>query len=76
MPQSKAHIKASNKYNAKAYDRVSLMLSKGKKEIVTAYAKSKGLSLNAYINGLIAQDMGEKLTRPNRDEEQQEQESE
>lgn len=75
MPQSKAHIKASNKYNAKAYDRVSLMLNKGKKEIVTAYAKSKGLSLNAYINGLIAQDMGEKLTRPNREEEQQEQES-
>lgn len=57
MAQSKAHIKASNKYNAKAYDRVSLMLPKGKKETVREYAESKGLSLNGYINKLINDDM-------------------
>ena len=76
MAQSKAHIKASNKYNAKAYDRASLMLLKGQKQQVTEYAKSKGLSLNGYINALIAQDMGEKLTKPNREEPPTEQESE
>lgn len=76
MAQSKAHMRASNKYSAKAYDRLAISVYKGQREQITAHAKEKGLSLNAYINGLIAQDMGEKLTRPNRDEEQQEQERE
>ena len=57
MAQSKAHIKATNKYIAKAYDRVNLTLPKGDKDRVRAYAESKGLSLNAYINKLIADDM-------------------
>lgn len=57
MAQSKAHIRASNRYNAKAYDRVSLMLPKGKRETVREYAESKGLSLNGYINKLIIDDM-------------------
>ena len=53
MAQTKAHIKATNKYIAKAYDRVNLTMPKGDKERVRAYAESKGLSLNAYINKLI-----------------------
>lgn len=57
MPQSKAHIKATNKYIAKAYDRVNLTLPKGEKEVIKAYAESQGLSLNAYINKLIQEDM-------------------
>lgn len=62
MPQSKAHIKATNKYISKAYDRVNLTLPKGKKEKVRKHAESKGMSLNAYINALIAADMGEPQT--------------
>lgn len=57
MAQSKAHIKASNKFNAKAYDRVSLMLPKGQRDKIRAHAESKGLSLNGYINELIKKDM-------------------
>lgn len=68
MAQSEAHIKASNKYNAKAYDRVSLMLPKGNRDIIRAYAEAKGLSLNAYINKLISEDMGEALTIPKQQE--------
>ena len=64
MAQSEAHIKASNKYNSKAYDRVSLMLPKGNRDVIRAYAESKGMSLNGYINKLIADDMGEALTDP------------
>lgn len=64
MAQSKAHIKASNKYNAKAYDRVSLMLPRGKKEVVREYAESKGLSLNGYINKLISDDMNAGQAEP------------
>lgn len=57
MAQTKAHIKATNKYIAKAYDRVNLTMPKGDKERVRAYAESKGISLNAYINKLIKEDM-------------------
>ena len=64
MAQSEAHIKASNKYNAKAYDRVSLMIPKGNRDIIRAYAEAQGMSLNGYINKLIADDMGEALTLP------------
>lgn len=76
MAISQSRINANRKYNEKAYDRLAISVYKGQREQITAHAKEKGLSLNAYINGLIAQDMGEKLTRPNREEEQQEQESE
>ena len=49
MAQSAAHIKASNKYNSKAYDRVSLMLPKGKRDTIRAYADSQGMSLNNFV---------------------------
>lgn len=57
MTQTKAHIKATNKYIAKAYDRVNLTMPKGDKERVRAYAEAQGMSMNAYINKLIAEDM-------------------
>lgn len=61
---SQAQNKATQRYNAKAYDRVELKLYKGQKEQVKAYAEEQGLSLNGYINKLIADDMGEALTIP------------
>lgn len=51
-----------NKYNAKAYDRINLVVRKGQKEQIQEYAKEKGMSLNAYINALIQADMDEHLT--------------
>lgn len=59
---TKASNKASQRYNAKAYDRLAIRVKKGQSEIIAEHAKSKGLSLNGYINGLIAADMGEKLS--------------
>lgn len=56
-PQSKAHQKASNKYQAKAYDRMNLLVKKGERERIKAYAEAKGMSLNAYVTGLIYKDM-------------------
>lgn len=58
-PQSKAHIKASNKYNQKAYDRININVKKGRREEIKAYAESKGKSLNQYIIDLIEKDMRE-----------------
>lgn len=57
MAQSQAHIKASNKYNAKAYDRINVNVKKGEREKIKAHAEAQGLSLNGYINKLIAEDM-------------------
>lgn len=53
----KAQTTASNKYNAKAYDRIALQVKKGERDIIRAYAESKGMSLNGYINKLIKDDM-------------------
>lgn len=65
---SKAQTKASNKYNAKAYDRIALQVKKGQKEQIAVYAAEKGMSLNGYINKLIADDMGAALTVPEQGE--------
>lgn len=53
----KPQTKASNKYNAKAYDRIALQVKKGQREVIRQHAASKGLSLNGYINQLIDDDM-------------------
>lgn len=53
--------KAKNKYNDKAYDQVRVVVKKGQKEVIKAYAESQGLSINGYINKLIEQDMKQGL---------------
>lgn len=50
---SEARIKANNKYNEKAYDRINIAVSKGKKDILQSHAQSKGESLNAFVNRAI-----------------------
>ena len=54
---SAARIRANNKYAAKAYDRINLVVKKGKKEIIAQRAKSLGKATNAYINDLIDADL-------------------
>lgn len=54
---AKPQTTASNKYNAKAYDRIALQVKKGRRDIIREYAESKGMSLNGYINKLIEDDM-------------------
>lgn len=52
MAQSKAHIKATGKYEKKAYDKVLLRLRKDTeptRETITAAAEAAGMSLNAFI---------------------------
>lgn len=46
-------VKYKNDYNAKKYDRYSLMLGKGQKEILQSRAAERGESLNAWINRAI-----------------------
>lgn len=47
-----------NKFAKENYDRVLLVLPKGKKEEITKYYQEKGYkSFNQYINELIKRDM-------------------
>lgn len=45
----KAATKAKNKYNDANYDRIALVVPKGKKEEYKARAEAAGKSLNQYI---------------------------
>ena len=46
-------IKYNNEFNKQAYDRISLLVPKGKKEILQAVAKANKESVNSFINRLI-----------------------
>lgn len=50
-------VKYNNSFNKEKYDRTTIMLPKGKKEEIKAYAATMGESVNAYINRLINEDM-------------------
>lgn len=55
-----ARTRANNKWNAKAYDRVNLVLKKDAsptKDEVQAAADAEGMSLNAYIVAAIRQQL-------------------
>lgn len=54
---TEAQKKANQKYCAKAYDQIKLLVPKGKREEIKAAAAAKGLSLNAYIIGLVETDI-------------------
>lgn len=52
MPQSKAHIDATRRYEKKAYDHVQLRVRKDAEingDFIRAYAESRGESVNAFM---------------------------
>ena len=49
----KAATRAKNKYNAENYERISLVVVKGKKEIIKTHSDKTGESVNAFINRAI-----------------------
>lgn len=66
---SKTSTAVKRKYNEKAYDRISLSVKKGYKELITAHAEVMDESVNAFINRAIAETI-------NRDSEAQNAKSE
>lgn len=46
-----------NQYNAEHYEQLIVRITKGKKTEIKKRAERKGLSLNAYINQLIDNDI-------------------
>lgn len=56
MPEKKnseSRIRANNKYNAKAYDRINIAVPKGRKEAIQAAADTMGQSLNGFVSTAI-----------------------
>lgn len=72
MPASKAQIKATNKYNASAYDRLNIMVPKGQKATIQAAADKVGESVNQYTQGALLTRMGLKEWPELAEEEQKE----
>ena len=55
MGRTSSQVK--DRYNAKAYDEIKLRVPKGQKAAVEAFARSRGLSTNALLNGLLREAM-------------------
>jgi len=48
IDMGKASTRAQNKYNAKTYDRITVLVPKGKRDAVKDAANAVGESLNAF----------------------------
>ena len=61
-PLSEARKRANKKWNdenmTKKYDRIQLVVPKGRKADIEAFAKGKGESVNGLMNLLLYQAMG------------------
>ena len=51
---SKAHIRASDKYNAKVYDDIKIRVKKGERERFKSYLQKHGKSLNGFVVSCIS----------------------
>ena len=56
MGKTSAAVK--NRYAAKAYDSLRIIVPKGRKVAVEAHAQRKGESVNGLVNALLRADMG------------------
>lgn len=54
----KTSWQVKNKYNAKAYDRVTVAFKKADMEKIKKYIENQGLTMSGYIKKLISEDMG------------------
>lgn len=52
-----ARTRAQNKYIAKAYDRINLVVPKGNKDQLKAHAEKMGESVNGFIQRAILETM-------------------
>lgn len=56
---SDAQKEATARYNKKAYDRIDVIVPKGKRQQIKDFVASQGKSLNRFICDAIAYQMGE-----------------
>lgn len=61
-------VSYNNAFNAKKYDRVTIMLPKGKQPIVKAHAEKQKESVNAFVNRAIEETMERDNAKENGEE--------
>lgn len=57
---AKSHTSAAvkNRYASKAYDRLNIVIPKGRKADVNAYAKGNGTTINALVSTFLQGELG------------------
>lgn len=55
---SRTSSAVKNRYNSKAYDRITIIVPKGRKTTIEEYAKEKGESVTALIARLLRAELG------------------
>ena len=62
MPITDAKRRSNKRWNdahmKERYDRIQLVVSKGKRDDIKAYADGKAMTVSEYIKSLISADMG------------------
>lgn len=59
MAYTEAQREATARYNKKTYDRIDLVVKKGRRDEIKRYAASLGKSTNQFINDAIDRAMAE-----------------
>lgn len=59
MAYTEAQKEATARYNKKAYDRIDIVVPKGKRAVIKAFAAAHGISVNKLINDAIDRAMAE-----------------
>ena len=57
MTVSKAQQRATNKYKKNNYDRIEIVVPKGRKDEIQAHAEARGESVNGFIGRAISETM-------------------
>lgn len=57
MTTSKAQIRATNKYMAKAYDSLRIVVPRGRKADIEQYAQDHGESINGLVGRLLQREL-------------------
>ena len=58
MAKTKTSSTVKNRYNLKAYDRLTITIPKGRKATIQAAAAKEGESINGYVNRAVLSRMG------------------
>ena len=59
MATTKAQQRAVNKYIKKNYDSLRIVVPKGRKAEIEAYARAAGESINGLVNALLRERLGQ-----------------
>ena len=59
MGYTEAQKEATARYNKKAYDRIDVIVPKGKRKVIQDFAQKRGMSTNKFINEAINKAMEE-----------------